>query len=76
MASIKEHDRIVLTRDCPDYNLAAGDVGVVVHIHPQGKAYEVEFMAPDGATIAVVMLEHDQLRPVTPGDISHAQHVA
>jgi hypothetical protein len=39
---IKEHDCIVLTRDLPEVDLRAGDMGAVVHIHESGAAYEVE----------------------------------
>ena len=42
---IKEHDRVVLTKDLPEEKLKAGDVGTVVHIHRQGEAFEVEFVA-------------------------------
>src|SRR5277367_3164026 len=34
----KEHDCVVLTRDLPDENLRAGDVGAVIHIHKGGVA--------------------------------------
>jgi hypothetical protein len=40
---IKEHDRIVLSKDLPAEGLLAGDVGTVVHIHNKGKAFEVEY---------------------------------
>ena len=41
---IQEHDCIVLTANLPEEGLEAGDVGTVVHIHPDAAAYEVEFM--------------------------------
>ena len=76
MAMIKEHERVVLTIDVPDEKLTAGDVGVVVHVHDAGKAYEVEFVALDGETITVVTLEHSQIRPVEHLEITHARRVA
>ncbi len=32
--------------------LTLDDVGAIVHVHGQGKAYEVEFVDGDGTTIA------------------------
>ncbi len=76
MTTIKEHDRIVLTTDVPAEKLAAGDVGTVVHIHGDGKAYEVEFVSLDGETIAIVTLEPDRVRPIERREITHARSVA
>jgi Domain of unknown function (DUF4926) len=45
---IKEHDRIVLSKDLPAEGLLVGDVGTVVHIHNKGEAFEVEFMTLEG----------------------------
>jgi len=76
MATIKEHDRVVLTTDLAGDNLAASDVGTVVHVHPGARAYEVEFVALDGETVAVVTLEGSQVRPVERREITHARRVA
>ena len=40
---LAEHRRAVLTADQPQAELITGDVGVVVFIHGEGAAYEVEF---------------------------------
>lgn len=69
----KEHDQIVLTSDLPDEGLKAGDVGTIVHIHRQGEAFEVEFSALDGKTIAVATALACQVRPVTDKDVIHAR---
>jgi polyribonucleotide nucleotidyltransferase len=61
---IAEHDRAVLVADIPGEGLAAGDVGTVVHVHRNGAAFEMEFVALDGATAAVVTVEASNLRPV------------
>jgi hypothetical protein len=76
MEQIREHDRVVLTTDLPGNKLAAGDVGTVVHVHRAGKAFEVEFVALDGETVAIVTLEHAQVRPVERREITHARRVA
>ncbi|OFX14769.1 MAG: DUF4926 domain-containing protein [Armatimonadetes bacterium RBG_16_58_9] len=72
---IKEHDRIVLTTAVPTERLEAGDVGTVVHVYRDGQAYEVEFVALDGHTTAVVTLEAAQVRPVTSRDLTHSREL-
>ena len=73
---IGEHDRVVLTTPIPGERLLAGDVGAVVHMYEDGRAYEVEFVALDGHTTAVVTLEADQIRAVTPRDMTHTRQIA
>jgi len=70
---IKEHDRIVLTSDLSQESLKTGDVGTVVHVHDGGAAFEVEFMALDGTTVAVATVLQSQARPVTHDDVTHAR---
>ena len=72
---IHEHDRVVLTSSVPSEGLEAGDVGAVVHVYPGETAYEVEFVALDGNTRAVVTLEANQVRPVTGRDMPHAREI-
>ena len=59
---IKELDTIVLTVDLPECGLHAGDLGTVVLAH-QHEGYEVEFVTLAGATIAVISLAPEQVRP-------------
>ncbi|MBM4081755.1 MAG: DUF4926 domain-containing protein [Planctomycetes bacterium] len=70
---IGEHDRVVLKRSIPKERLRAGDVGTVVHVHRGGKAFEVEFVALDGETMAIATLAASQVRPVQRGEITHAR---
>ena len=72
---IKEHDCVVLTKNLPEENLEAGDVGTVVHIHKDGVAYEVEFVTLAGRTVAVATVEASDLRPVGKRDISHVREL-
>ncbi|GIW83195.1 MAG: DUF4926 domain-containing protein [Gemmatales bacterium] len=72
---INEHDRVVLTAPIPDEGLVPGDVGTVIHIYADGKAYEVEFVALDGKTKTVATLEATQVRPVTSRDMTHAREI-
>ncbi len=73
---IKEHDLIVLKNDVPSEGLKAGDVGTVVHLYGDGKAFEVEFTTLGGNTLSVVTLEADAIRPVSAGEIMHARAIA
>lgn len=73
---IKGHDRIVLAVDVSSVGLVAGDVGTVVHVYPNGEAYEVEFTTLEGETVAVVTLEATQVRPVGKREITHARELA
>ncbi|MGA3008548.1 MAG: DUF4926 domain-containing protein [Opitutaceae bacterium] len=72
---IKEHDRIVLTRDLLAEVLIAGDLGTVVHVHPGGAGYEVEFMTLAGETVSVVTLLPEQLRAIGRRDIAHVREL-
>ena len=73
---MKEHERVVLKSPVPGEGLEAGDVGTVVHVYRDGKAYEVEFLTQDGRTAAVVTLQAAQLRPVGRREITHARELA
>lgn len=72
---IREHDRVVLTTPLPAEGLEPGDIGAVVHIYPQGEAYEVEFVTLTGTTAAVVTLAANQVRPVGSSEIPHAREL-
>ena len=73
---IKEHDRVVLTKHIPAEGLESGDVGTVVHVYNDGKAYEVEFLTLDGRTAAVATLESTDVRAVTTRDITHTRELS
>jgi len=73
---IKEHDCVVLLQDVPEGDLAAGDVGTVVHVHGEGKGYEVEFMTLTGDTVAIVTVMASQVRPVERRDLVHVRTLA
>ena len=73
---IKEHENVVLTVDLPSRGLMAGDVGLVVHIYEGGKAYEVEFIALDGNTVAVETLEAEKIRPIRAREMPHVRDIA
>jgi len=51
-------------------------VGTVVHVYRDGAAFEVEFVALDGETIAVATVELFDVRPAAHREITHARQVA
>jgi uridine phosphorylase len=71
----KEHELVVLLTSMSVEGLEAGDVGTVVHVYRDGEAYEVEFVALDGRTRAVVTVEANQVHPVSRRDMTHAREV-
>jgi len=73
---IREHDCIVLTQALQEEGLQPGDVGTVVHVHGDGAAYEVEFLALTGENVTVATILGGQLRPVSQRDLSHARELA
>jgi hypothetical protein len=73
---IREHDRVVLTTPVPEYSLEPGDIGVVVFVHKDGVAYEVEFVTLTGKTTAVAELRAEMVRPVRTGEVPHARTLA
>jgi len=75
MTMVKEHERVILKSPLPEEGLEAGDVGTVVHIYGDGKAFEVEFVALDGHTTAVATVETHLVRPVTSNDMTHAREL-
>ena len=50
---IKELERIYLVADLDGTAFVKGDVGTVVFIYPDNKAYEIEFFALDGSSLGV-----------------------
>ncbi|HWF86467.1 MAG TPA: DUF4926 domain-containing protein [Vicinamibacterales bacterium] len=73
---IAEEHRVVLTAPLPAEGLVTGDVGTVVHVYDDGKAFEVEFMTLDGHTAAVATVEASQVRLVRSREITHARELA
>jgi hypothetical protein len=70
---INEFDTVVLYHDIKEHNLTRGDVGAVVHVYENNKAYEVEFVTGEGKTIAVMTLTKDDIRPMERQEILHVR---
>jgi hypothetical protein len=75
LSMIKELDTVVLTRDIPEKQLCQGDLGAVVLVHADGRAYEVEFVTLGGETVALMTLPADAVRAVTGREIAHVREV-
>jgi hypothetical protein len=60
-SSIKLLDIVALTVDLPEYNLWRGQVGTVVEILANGKAFEVEFSDRNGRTFESIGLRSEQI---------------
>ena len=73
---IRELDDVILTRDLPENELTAGDIGTVVLVHQGGKGFEVEFTTLDGETLALVTLLKSQVRSVKRREIAHVRELA
>ena len=73
---IAEYDLVALTHDLDAAGLVTGDTGVVVMIHGDGAAFEVEFMTGSGETLAVETLGRSAIRPLDRGEIRHARALA
>jgi len=56
-------DVVALTMDIPKHNLVRGEIGAVVECYPND-GYEVEFIALDGYTYALLALRGNQLIPL------------
>ena len=66
----------LLAKDLKEYHLERGDVGAVVHVYADGKAFEVEFVTGEGETVAVATLSSSDIRPMSRADILHVRAYA
>lgn len=71
----RELDAVVLTRDIEDSGLKKGDVGAIVQIYEDGDAIEVEFVAAEGRTVALLTLDKSDIRPMSRGEILHVREL-
>ena len=58
----------LLENGSPKGGLQAGDVGTIVYIQGDGEAFEVEFLKPDGYTVAIATVLPSQARLATEED--------
>ena len=55
----------------PKEGLKAGDVGTIVYIQGNGEAFDVEFLNPDGGTVAIATVLASQVRLASREDIAN-----
>ena len=54
----------------PGEGLKVGDIGTIVYIQSNGEALEVEFLDPDGNTVAMARISPSQARLATKEDLT------
>jgi hypothetical protein len=72
---VDQLDMVVLTHDIGEHGLQQDDVGTVVHVYPEGAAYEVEFVTAEGQTVAVLTLTAADVRPMAARELLHVREV-
>lgn len=72
---MSELDTVVLSHDIEKYGLKRGDIGAVVHVYKNEKAYEVEFVTGEGETIAVLTLTPNEIRVMGEQEILHVREL-
>jgi hypothetical protein len=70
-----EHSQVVLNKPLPHLSLKPGYVGIVVHVHDEGAAFEVEFLTMLGNTIGVETLAAAELRQASPTAVAHEREL-
>ena len=71
--ALRELELAALRQDLPAHGLVSGDVGAVVMVYREGEAYEVEFIAADGETLAEETLRAEQVEPLSGRRILHVR---
>lgn len=70
-------ETVISTQNFVDEHVLAGDLGTVVEIYDNPKrAYEVEFVNPDGTTRALLTLLPDQVRRLSNDDVLTTRSLA
>ena len=59
-----------LTENRNPEGLKVGDIGTIVYIQSNGEALEVEFLDPDGNTVAMARISPSQARLATKEDLT------
>ena len=73
---MSEFDLVVLQEDLADRRLRAGDVGTILTVYTEGKAFEVEFVTLTGEAVAIETLLAHQIRPVRSSEVLAVRDMA
>lgn len=63
---MKELDVVTLIHDIPEHGLLKGNRGAIVHCYMDKQAFEVEFVAESGETLALLTLETGDIQAYCP----------
>ena len=66
---MNEFDLVVLQDGAANERLKEGDVGTILTVYTDGKAFEVEFVTLTGELVAVETLLPHQIRTVRPSEV-------
>lgn len=61
---LKELDIVTLTHEIDKHGLPKGSRGAIVHCYTDNQAFEVEFVAESGETLALLTLEKADIQLV------------
>ena len=73
---MSEFDLVVLAEDVPNKQLKAGDIGTILTVYSEGKAYEVEFVTLTGECVAIETLLPHQIRSVRTSEVMAVRDMA
>ena len=73
---MNEFDLVVLQEDVADGRLKAGDVGTILTVYKEGKAFEVEFVTLTGEAVAVETLLPHQIRDARASEMLSVRDMA
>jgi len=73
---MNEFDLVVLTADVDNGRLKEGDVGTILTVYSEGKAFEVEFVTLTGEAVAVETLLPHQIRAVRSSEMLTTRDLA
>ncbi|MFD2573694.1 DUF4926 domain-containing protein [Spirosoma soli] len=73
---MSEFDLVVLQEDIANSRLKAGDVGTILTVYSDGKAFEVEFVTLTGEAVAVETLLPHQIRGVRASEVMAVRDMA
>ncbi|GAB3899792.1 DUF4926 domain-containing protein [Spirosoma agri] len=73
---MSEFDLVVLEEDTDSGRLKVGDVGTILTVYNEGKAFEVEFVTLTGEAVAIETLLAHQIRPVRPSEVMAVRDMA
>ncbi|MEK7353039.1 MAG: DUF4926 domain-containing protein [Chloroflexota bacterium] len=71
----KKLEVVVLTRDVPEHELKAGDLGTIIEVYPKG-GLEVEFVRVSGENQALLTLTERDVRKIDSNDLLATRRLA